>query len=236
MDSRTGQLQPCTNEFLAIVSHELRSPLASIYNAASCLADPLSESASRQKMQAVVERQVRRMTRLIDDLLDVSRITNGCMQLRRERMDLRIAVRHAIETLDPDFNARTQHLSTVMPEEPVWVHADPLRLEQVFVNLLANASRYTDTDGSISISVHTGEGQAIVRVRDSGIGIVPDALPHIFDLFKQAHETDPRSRAGLGVGLAVVRNLVQLHEGSVTASSAGAGQGTEFSVQLPRGD
>jgi signal transduction histidine kinase len=236
MDSQANRLQPCTHEFLAIVSHELRTPLASIHSAASCLANPSSEISSRQKMHAVVERQVRRMTRLIDDLLDVSRIASGCLHLRRERVDLRTVVEHSIETLEGDFNARHQPLSCVLPVDPVWLQADPLRLEQVFINLLANASRYTDSGGAISISVHTGDSDALVRVQDAGIGIAADALPHIFDLFRQAHETDPRSRGGLGIGLAVVRNLVQLHQGSVTAISGGVGKGTEFTVRLPRED
>jgi len=116
------------------------------------------------------------------------------------------------------------------------VDGDPCRLEQVFVNLLANASRYTDAGGELAVSIHTKEGHAVVRVRDSGIGIAPDALPHIFDLFTQAHAADPRSKAGLGIGLAVVRNLVELHGGSVTAASAGIRQGSEFTVRLPTQD
>ena len=124
-------------------------------------------------------------------------------------------------------------MTTVLPDAPLWLHADPWRLEQVFVNLLANASRYTDASGELAVWVHTLDTQAIVRVRDSGIGIAPDALPHIFDLFRQADEAAARFKAGLGIGLALVRSLVESHGGSVTAASAGLKQGSEFTVRLP---
>jgi signal transduction histidine kinase len=221
------------DEFLAMLSHELRSPLASIQYATRLLGKQMGEGPSPQRMQAVIERQLHRMTHLVDELLDVSRITSGRLRLQPERLDLRDVVKHAIETLESDLLERQHRLSVELPATPVWLEGDPCRLEQVFVNLLANASRYTDAGGELAVWVHTNDGQAIVRVRDSGIGIAPEALPHIFDLFKQAHETDPRSKAGLGVGLAVVRNLVELHGGSVTAASAGSGRGSEFTVRLP---
>ncbi len=223
------------DEFLAMLSHELRSPLASIHYAVAVLgrqADCVSGSA-QQRMQTLIERQLSRMTRLLDELLDVSRITSGHLRLLRERCDLRVILNSAIETLEPSIHERNQRLSTELPQEPVWLHADPGRLEQVFVNLLANASRYTNANGELKVWVHVREGQGIVRVRDSGVGITADALPHIFDLFKQSNEADPRSRAGLGVGLALVRKLVELHGGRVTAASAGAGRGSEFTVRLP---
>jgi signal transduction histidine kinase len=221
------------DEFLAMLSHELRSPLASIHYAVLLLDRELGEALAQHRMQAVIERQLRRMTHLIDELLDVSRITSGRMHLQRERLDLRDVVNRSIETLEPDITERNHRLSTELPVAPVWLEGDPCRLEQVFVNLLANASRYTNAGGQLTVWVHTKDGQAVVCVRDSGIGIAPDALPHIFDIFKQAHEGDPRSKAGLGVGLAVVRNLVELHGGSVTAASAGSQQGSEFTVRLP---
>ena len=233
---RVQELPTAKDEFLAIVSHELRSPLASIHNAVRFLANPVGETAARQKMHVLAERQVRRMTQLINDLLDVSRIASGHLHLQRERIDLRAIVGHAIETLEPDLNARNHQLTTALSDAPVWLQADPFRLEQVFVNLLANASRYTDAGGELSVRIHTEDCQAVVRVRDSGIGIAPQALPHVFELFKQANEADPRSKAGLGVGLAVVRHVVELHGGRVSATSAGPGQGTEFMVQLPRED
>jgi len=221
------------DEFLAMLSHELRSPLASMHYAVRLLAKQTGEGSPQQRVQALMERQLRRMTHLVDELLDVSRITSGRLHLQRERIDLRAVVSQAIETLESDITERKHQLSTELPDTPVWLEADPCRLEQVFVNLLANASRYTDAGGELAVWIHTKHGQAVVRVRDSGIGIAPESLPHIFDLFKQAHEGDPRSKAGLGVGLAVVRNLIELHGGSVTAASAGSGKGSEFTVRLP---
>jgi signal transduction histidine kinase len=221
------------DEFLAMLSHELRSPLASIHYAVRLLDKQRREAPTQQRMQAVIERQLRRMTQLVDELRDVSRITSGRLHLQRERLDLRDVVSRAIETLESDITERNHRLATELPDIPVWLEGDPRRLEQVFVNLLANASRYTDAGGELAVWIHTKEGQAFVGVRDSGIGIAPDALPHIFDLFRQAHAADPRSKAGLGVGLAVVRNLVELHGGSVAATSAGSGQGSEFTVCLP---
>ncbi len=222
------------DEFLAMLSHELRSPLAAIQNAVRLLSSQTGETPPRHRTQGLIERQVRRMTQLVDDLLDVSRISHGRLHLQRERIDLRVVVSHAVETLESDINERHQQLTTALPDAPVWLQADPWRLEQVFVNLLANASRYTDAGGELAVWMHTRDGQAVVGIRDSGIGIAPDALPHIFDLFKQADEAAPRSKSGLGIGLALVRNLVELHGGSVTAASAGIGQGSEFTVRLPR--
>jgi signal transduction histidine kinase len=192
------------------------------------------ESLPRQRARAMIERQVRRMTRLVDDLLDVSRINHGRLDLRRERIDLREVITNAIETLQSDLN--DHHLAVALPDAPVWLLADGLRLEQVFCNLLANASKYTDKGGDLTVWLHTSGDLAVVRIRDSGIGIAPDALPYIFDLFRQADEAAPHSRSGLGIGLALVRNLLELHGGSVTAASAGVGQGSEFTVRLPRED
>jgi signal transduction histidine kinase len=223
----------CKDEFLAMLSHELRNPLASIQYAMSFMGKQVGEAPAQQQTQALIERQLHRMTHLVDELLDVSRITSGRLHLQRERLDLRGIMRNALETLESDINERNHRLCTELADMPVWVEGDPCRLEQVFVNLLANASRYTDTGGELAVSVLIHEGQAVVRVRDSGIGIAPEALPHIFDLFKQAHEGDPRSKDGLGVGLAVVRNLIELHGGNVTVASAGSGQGCEFTIHLP---
>ncbi len=222
------------DEFLAMLSHELRSPLGSMRHAVHVLGK-MAEAPVQQRMHALIERQLGRMTHLVDELLDLSRITSGRLHLQRERIDLRVIVRNAIETLESDINERKHRLSTELPSAPVWLQADPRRLEQVFVNLLANASRYTDAGGELTVWIHRKDGQAVVRVRDSGIGIAAEALPHIFELFKQGNAADPHSNAGLGVGLAVVRNLVELHGGSVVAASAGAGRGSEFTVHLPTG-
>jgi len=222
------------DEFLATLSHELRSPLASIQNAVHLLTSQAGEIPARQRAEALIERQVRRMTRLVDDLLDVSRISHGRLRLQRERIDLRVVVSNAIETLQSDIKERNHRLAVALPDAPVWLQADPWRLEQVFVNLVANASKYTDAGGELAAWMHTRDGQVMVRIRDSGIGIAPDSLPHIFDLFRQTDEAAARSRSGLGIGLALVRNLVESHGGSVTAASAGLGKGSEFTVRLPR--
>jgi signal transduction histidine kinase len=241
---RQAQLQmqvrelACANrrkdEFLAMLSHELRSPLSAIHFAVALQRGQMGQAPAQQRTQALIERQLGRMRHLVEQLLDVSRITNDRLHLQCERVDLRVIVNNAIETLGSDLTERNHRLAIELPDSPVWVQADPYRLEQVFVNLVANASRYTDAGGELAVAVcvHAGDGHAVVRIRDSGIGIAPHALAHIFDLFKQANEADPRSKAGLGVGLAVVRKLVELHEGSVTAASAGIGQGSEFTVRL----
>jgi signal transduction histidine kinase len=221
------------DEFLATLSHELRTPLASIHYAVHSLGRQLGEDPARQRTQALIERQLGRVTHLVDGMLDISRMTSGHLQLQRLRLDLRDVVRHAIETVEWDLLERNHRLTIELPAAPVWLQADPDRLEQVFANLLANASRYTDGGGRLAVHVHTSDGEAVVRVRDSGIGIAADVLSHIFDLFTQGNAADPRSKPGLGVGLAVVRNLVELHGGRVAAASAGAGQGSEFTVRLP---
>jgi signal transduction histidine kinase len=221
------------DEFLAILSHELRSPLSAIHYALGFLRSQAGEADAPRRMQALIERQVARMTQLVDELLDVSRITNSRLRLSLKLLDLRAVVNDAIETLKSELDERNHRLVTELPDAPVFVHADRFRLEQVFVNLIANASRYTDAGGELAVRMHAIDGQAVVRVRDSGIGIARHLLTHVFDLFKQTNEGDPRSRAGLGVGLAVVRTLVELHEGSVAAASAGLGLGSEFTVRLP---
>lgn len=173
------------------------------------------------------------MTRLVDDLLDVSRIRNGKLYLQRQRTELCAIVRNSIETLESEVSERRERLSLALAEEPVWLQADARRLEQVFVNLLTNASRYTDAGGEIGVSMHVRTGQAVVRIRDTGIGIAPEALPRVFELYSQVDRSNPRSRAGLGIGLALVRKLVELHGGEVSVVSAGPGQGSEFTVCLP---
>ena len=220
------------DEFLATVGHELRSPLGAIRNAIAILCSPAAEAPSRQRAQALIERQLRHMTRVVDDLLDSSRMLQERLRLQCERTDLRVVVRDALETLECDINEREHRLTTEFPDDPVWLQADPRRLEQVFINLIANASKYTDAGGELAVWMHTQPGQAVVRVRDSGIGIAPGVLPHIFELFQQANVTDQDSKSGLGIGLALVRQLVGLHGGRVTAASAGPGKGSEFTVHL----
>jgi signal transduction histidine kinase len=219
-------------EFLSVVSHELRSPLAAVRNAAALLCSPMTETPTRQWAQVLLERQLRRMTRLVDDLLDLSRRTHGRLAVQRKRMDLRVAVNNAIETLEPEIRQRQHRLTVDLPDAAVWLQGDAGRLEQVFVNLLANACKFTDTGGALSVRMHVSGAQARVQIRDSGIGIESDALPHVFEPFMQADEASRRPGAGLGIGLALVREFIELHGGNVTVSSAGPGHGSEFTVHL----
>lgn len=221
------------DEFLATVCHELRAPLASIRHAVGVLRSRGADNEVQHSMHALIDRQVRHMTLLVADLLEVSRITWGHLHLRTERVDLRLVVRNAIETVEWCFKQRKQRFTAIWPDSPVWLHADTTRLEQVFVNLLTNASKYTDAGREIALAVDVREDSAVVRIRDCGIGIAADVLPHIFDLFAQAREAVLRSADGLGVGLTLVRMLVELHGGSVSAASAGLGHGSEFAVRLP---
>lgn len=184
-------------------------------------------------MHELIERQAQQMAFLVAGLLDITRIVRGQLTLQRERVDLCTVLANAIETLEWNLKGRSHRLSVRLPEPCVWVIADVARLEQVFVNLLGNASKYTDIGGELELSMHTSNGAAVVRIQDSGIGIAPDVLPHIFDLFMQADTAAPRSGSGLGIGLALVRAIVESHAGSVTAFSAGLGQGSEFIVRLP---
>jgi signal transduction histidine kinase len=229
-----AQHETTNPEVLAMVCHELRSPLASVrYALRLFVGTQAQEVAKRQQLQALMERQTGRMTQIIDDLLDVSRMRNERLQLRIERLDLRATMGHAIDTLASEMDARGHHLIMSTPDTPVWVTGDSFRLEQVFVNLLANAAKYTGHGGQIAIRIHRRENEAIVRIRDSGVGIAPQMLPHVFELFRQAGEPVSQLGSGLGIGLAIVRNLVELHGGSVTATSRGIGHGSEFIVCLP---
>ena len=220
-------------ESLAVFSHEVRSSLAAIQNASHILRILYTATSAGGKARLLIERQVGRVTRLVDDLVEVSRIRGGELPLQRERIDLRVVVKQAIETVESDLIARHHRLTTSLPELPTWLQGDPGRLEQVLVNLLVNAAKYTDDSGDLSLSVEQKDGAVIVRIRDSGIGIAANVLPHVFDLFTQADHSSRRAEAGLGIGLALVRRLVELHGGSVTAASAGLGEGSEFTVRLP---
>ena len=220
------------DEFLATLAQELRNPMGVIRNALTLLQREQGMTPGGQRAQALIECQVRRMTRLVDDLLDLSRIRKGQLYLQRERIDLRTVVRNAVETLEPEVSERRQQLTVALPQSPVWVQADLLRLEQVFVSLLTNSSRYTDAGGELSVFMHVGNHRVVVRFRDTGIGIAPDALPHLCDLFMHADAAPPCAQAGLGIGLALARSLVALHGGRMTAASAGLGQGSELTVHL----
>ncbi len=223
------------DEFLATLAHELRNPLAPIRQAALISQAPGATEAQKRWSHEVVARQVQHMSLLLDDLLDVSRITRGTLELRKKRTELASVIDAAVETARPGMDSKRHHLEINMPLEPVHFEADGLRLAQVLSNLLTNASKYTDPDGTIQLRA-TREPDAItIRVIDSGIGISADSLPDIFRMFSQVKSHQDRSDGGLGIGLALAKGLVSLHGGTIEARSAGLGHGSEFIVRLPVG-
>jgi signal transduction histidine kinase len=219
--------------FLATVAHELRNPLAPIRAAAELLNRASTDEVLLQRLQMVIERQVGHMSRLIDDLLDGSRVSIGKFRLQHSNFDLAGILSVAIETCQPEMDKRFQDLKLQLPLEPLNVHGDPIRLAQVFNNLLDNASKYTPKGGQITLTAQSQGPWLIITVADNGIGITTEALPHIFDLFVQGTHAMAISNRGLGIGLAVVRELVIAHGGTVTAHSAGIAQGSELVVRLP---
>jgi CheY-like chemotaxis protein len=222
------------DEFLAMLAHELRNPLAPIRNAVQFLR--MAGPASKDLPWAcdVIERQTAQMTRLVDDLLDVSRITRGKIRLEKAPVDVATVVAQAVESSRPVIEARQHALDVALPPgPPLLVDADATRLAQVVLNLLHNAAKYTDEGGKIWVVVERQGDEAAIRVRDTGIGIPPEMLPHVFDLFTQVDRTLDRAQGGLGIGLTLVRRLVELHGGRATASSPGPGQGSEFVIRLP---
>jgi signal transduction histidine kinase len=222
------------DEFLAMLAHELRNPLGAIANA-SYLQEQLGPTEPQMaRAVVIIRRQTQHLVRMVDDLLDVSRITRGKVELRRERIDLGDVVRNTVETTRPLVLSKQQTLREDLTSEPLPLDGDATRLEQVLSNLLRNAIKFTEPGGNIDISVHrNGTAEALVLVRDDGAGIAPDLLPRIFDLFAQGEQTLDRSRSGLGIGLTLVRRLVEMHGGRVEARSAGPGHGSEFQVRLP---
>ena len=221
------------DEFLAMLGHELRNPLSPILTALELMRVNSPEDAPLQRSREVIERQTRHMARLVDDLLDVSRITRGKIELRRETVNLASIVCHAVQTTQPLIMDRQHRLEVRLPAEPLHVDADPLRLEQILANLLNNAAKYTDSGGEIHVWVESGGRQAEIHVADTGRGIPLVMLPHIFDLFTQVSPTIDRTQGGLGLGLTLVRRLVEMHGGTVEARSPGFGQGSEFIIRLP---
>ena len=221
------------DEFLAMLAHELRNPLGAIANSAWVLAESDASQPLTDRAVAVIQRQIQHLVRLVDDLLDVSRITRGKVELRRERIDLADVVRHTVEAIRPLMEARDHTLTVDLPAEPLPLDADPTRLEQVLGNLLRNSAKFTDPGGRIGVQVHREDGAAILSVRDNGAGIAPDLLPRVFDLFTQGQQGIDRAGAGLGIGLTLVRNLVEMHGGRIEAHSQGAGAGCTMQVRLP---
>jgi PAS domain S-box-containing protein len=221
------------DEFLAMLAHELRNPLAAISNATHVLNQISSSGDQSANLRNIIGRQTKLLTRMVDDLLDVSRITRGTVQLRKETVDLTALVHRAVEAVRSQVEKQRLHLEVQGLGGPIWLEADPARIEQMITNLLSNAVKYTGAGGKISVSVQREGDQAVVNVRDSGIGIAPDLLPRVFDLFRQADRTLDRTQGGLGIGLTLVRRLAELHGGTVSAFSAGPGQGSEFVIRLP---
>jgi signal transduction histidine kinase/ActR/RegA family two-component response regulator len=221
------------DEFLATLAHELRNPLAPVRNSLHILRLAGSDDATVARVRAVMERQVDHLVRLVDDLMEVSRITRGKIELRHERTDLSRVLRTAMETSQPLLDAAGHVLDFELPPGPLPLDADPVRLAQVFSNLFNNAAKYAEHPGRIHVRAWREDGQVVVSVRDQGIGISPAMLPHVFEMFTQVDGTHRRSQGGLGIGLTLVRSLVQLHGGSVTAASDGIGRGSEFQVRLP---
>jgi PAS domain S-box-containing protein len=221
------------DEFLATLAHELRNPLTPVRNAVALLRAEAPEDSETAAVHEMIERQVQQMARLIDDLLDVSRITRSRLVLRREPIDLADAVRSAVETSLPVIDAAEHQLEVELPAERIPLDADLARLSQVFANLLNNAAKFTPKGGHIALRAAREDGEVVVQVRDDGIGISPDQLPGVFRMFSQATSALDRSEGGLGIGLSLVRALVELHGGSVEAHSAGLGSGSVFTVRLP---
>jgi signal transduction histidine kinase/ActR/RegA family two-component response regulator len=222
------------NEFLAMLAHELRNPLSPIGMAASLLERTPDATPQIHKLSRLIGRQVGHMAKLLDDLLDAARISSGKITLSTQPLVLADVMQQAIETMQPSVLERRQNLRVELPQETVVVEGDQVRLIQVFTNLLANASKYTGEGGQLHVAAQAGPDEVSVTIEDNGAGIAPEIIPYIFDLFTQGPRSLARSEGGLGVGLNVVRNLVSMHAGTVEAESRGAGQGSRFTVRLPR--
>ena len=222
------------DEFLAMLAHELRNPLAPIRNAIELLEPSRAPTPQNfEKMREVIGRQVRHLSRLVDDLLDVARITQGKITLRQETVSLAAAIEAAVETVAPALTKKAHTLRTEMPDDSLYIVGDGVRIAQVLGNILSNAVKYTPLEGEILIDVRGSDGDVQITVRDNGIGMSAETIPHIFDLFVQSQNSLERSEGGLGIGLPLARTLVELHGGQIHAFSAGAGQGSEFVVRLP---
>jgi len=219
-------------EFVAQLVHELRNPIAPLRNCLHILRMADADPSTRQ-IHDIMERQLGRMSRIIDDLMDVSRLILGQIELRLERVELAAVLRTAIESSKPSLDACDHQLAVSMPPQPLVLEAEPMRLAQVFTNLLNNAASYTDPGGQIRLNAHREGEEVVVSVRDNGIGIQQDMLPRVFELFTRIEGDSPRSKGGLGIGLTIARRLVELHGGRLEAFSNGPGQGSEFRVRLP---
>ena len=220
------------DEFLAMLAHELRNPLAPIRNASELLSRSTNPNSHAQVV-GILQRQVTQMTRLVDDLLDVSRITQGKIELKRRRVQLAEIIEQAVETVDTFLKDKHHTVSVTSDRRPLWINVDPARLLQCVSNIVANAAKYTEPRGEIRIESHAENGEAVLIITDNGVGIAPELLPHVFDLFVQSDRTLDRAQGGLGIGLSVAKRLVEMHEGTVRARSAGLGHGAVFEIRLP---
>lgn len=223
------------NEFLAMLAHELRNPLASILNIAPILSNKAYEPSTVRQMSGVLLRQSSHLARLVDDLLDVARITRGKIELRPQSLVLQEVIEHALEGARPSIAARQQRVVFEPPPQPLRVDGDPVRLTQVIGNLLSNAAKFSPDGARIHVRLAQVGGIAQIGVRDEGMGIDAQVLPHVFDLFVQGDQSLDRAQGGLGIGLTVAKRLVELHGGHIEVSSAGPGRGSEFTIMLPAG-
>lgn len=221
------------NEFLAVLAHELRNPLAPMINMLEVVKRAAGDETVVKRAFGTIERQLGQMVRLVDDLLDLNRITRDRLELRRSKVTLSSVVQQAVEVAHPLLDASSHELIIDLPEEPVYLDADGARLAQLFGNLLTNSCKYTRPQGTIWLSAERVDGDVVVKVKDNGVGIPPDKLDQIFDMFMQVEATAERSRGGLGIGLTVVKRLAEMHGGSIEARSGGEGKGSEFIVKLP---
>ena len=221
------------NEFLATLAHELRNPLSAMRNGLQLLRLAGEDPAMFLHARSILNRQVEQMVRLVDDLLDASRINSNRVELRKEWVELATVIKSAVETTLPAIEEARHELTVSLPAQPVLLDADPLRLAQALANLLNNSAKYTEAGGSIALSAEQEGDEVIIRVRDTGIGIPAETLPHLFKMFVQSSRSMDRSQGGLGIGLSVVKSLVEMHSGTVEARSEGVGKGSEFVVKLP---
>ena len=221
------------DEFLATLAHELRNPLAPIRNSLQILRLSGDAGPAAKRVHEMMERQVNHMVRLVDDLLEVSRITRGKIELRKERIDLAAVLRSAVETSRPLIDAGLHQLEVAIPSRPLMVEADPVRMAQVIANLLNNAAKYTEERGDIRLTARGEGNEAVASVRDNGLGIPADMLARVFEMFSQVERTLKRAQGGLGIGLTLARTLVEMHGGRIEAHSEGLGRGSEFTVRLP---
>jgi two-component system CheB/CheR fusion protein len=231
---KQGELRK--NQFISTLSHELRNPMASLVLAAELFELAADDPTIVRETVKTLKSELATMRRMVDDLIDVTRLSAGKVQLDKKCQDLRPVIETAVGTCRPNIDMHTHRLNVIIPSAPMLVDVDAVRMRQVFVNLIQNAAKYTEAGGTIWVKASVEAAEAVVKIEDNGIGIAPDVLPNIFDLFTQVESTGDGIDAGLGIGLSVVKDLTQLHNGSVQVRSDGLGKGSEFTVRLPLAD